>query len=137
MTIAERLKEYSVEFADITDAICNMAERQSLLQFDGPVVQPVYAKKILKLFLLTEWPVFNGEVSSWMRFYAALLPHGRTHIVEVYLMQEEAEASGTGKYLGTFRVYTVNLPDPKMIDKNEEIGALISDFLADALGLQG
>ena len=136
MTAAEMLKKHSIELMDITQAIRKMPERQSLLKFDEPGVRPVYAKRILKLLLLMEWPVFNGEVTSWMRFYAAVLQHGKTHVAEVYLMQGSEDQSQPGKYLGTFRVYSINLPDPAVLEKDEDIGSFISDFLAGDLGLQ-
>ena len=52
------------------------------------------------------------------------------------LTGQSDESPQTGKYLGTFQVYSIKLPDPKVLERDESIGALIADFLAEKLGLQ-
>ena len=94
MTTAELLRKHSIELMDITAAIRSMPEGRSLLRFEGSAVQPVYAKHILKLLLLIEWPLVNGQTEIWTRFYAAILPHGKTHVAEIYFVQECLRAFG-------------------------------------------
>ena len=118
----------SLQISDITEPVIAKGENTTLLRFPGVV--PLYAKEILAVYLLMEWPL-TGTDKDFLRSYAALLPHGKTHVVEVFFLRQNAEETLTGEYLGTTKVFSIVLPDnrytPDLDDRiSEEIWQKIS-----------
>lgn len=111
----------SLVFTDITPQINAMPEGTTLLRFsDGPL-KPSYAKELLSLFLLSEWPL-SGNInlpdiptatgaSRWLRLYAALMPHGKTHVAEIFFLLQKKEEEKQGVYLGSSKVLSILFPD--------------------------
>lgn len=114
---------------DITESIKVKGNSQgdsvTLLRFTSEGIFPVYAQEILATYLLMEWPLYPSHPEI-LRCYAALLPHGRTHVVEIFFLQQPLDAHFTGEYIGTTQIFSVTFPNNKY---NSNLDDSLSELL--------
>jgi hypothetical protein len=101
-----------VSMNDITESVKAKGENTTLLRFSQDGIFPVYAKEILASYLLMEWPL-TGSDQETMRCYAALLPHGKVHALEIFFLRQQDRETLSGEYMGTAKVLSVSIPDNK------------------------
>ncbi|MGZ3694651.1 MAG: hypothetical protein ACXWQO_10750 [Bdellovibrionota bacterium] len=125
-----RIPLVSLNISDITAAVIAKGENTTLLRFHSAGIAPLYAKQILSIYLMMEWPL-TGTDSDFVRCYAALLPHGNIHVAEVFFLRQKMEDTLTGQYLGTTKVFSVALPENKY---DEALDELISEEIWKKVG---
>lgn len=125
-----------ISIEDITDAVCQSpSDQKGFLEGDGDRgVRPMYAKEISTIYLLMHWPMFKlaqqqeAEENQGMSLYAAVLPHGRAHVAEIFFVNE-----ATGAYVGSHMVFKVNFPGGEYLQDYDEW--LMEELASKVLGV--
>ncbi|WP_127716402.1 hypothetical protein [Halobacteriovorax sp. HLS] len=106
-----------ITITDISQAVKDMPENKGFILADEDKgVKPQFAKEISAIYLLMHWPFINidgpvnideeqGLTTSGVSLYAALLPHGKKFVAEIFMASEE-----TQKYMGSVKAYSVEFP---------------------------
>ncbi|MCB0403644.1 MAG: hypothetical protein KDD51_02590 [Bdellovibrionales bacterium] len=111
---------------EITQVLKDMPAGGSFLRFDeGGELLPQYGKQVLAVFELWQSPLLLDGKQDRLRCLAALLPHGKIHVAESFFVLAD-----TNTYLGTGRVFRIDLPDGKYDETQDDI---LIDELREAL----
>lgn len=103
------MEERVVTINDITEAVKEMPDQKGFILADEERgIIPVYGSSIVALFELMNW---NFLETKGLTLYAAILPHGKTHVAEVFFIDEE-----TGKYVGSHKVFNIAFPGNEYLE---------------------
>lgn len=111
---------FKISINDITQSVKDKGENTTLLKFSSDGIVPIYAQEFLATYLLMEWPI-TGSDEEFLRCYALLLPHGKTHVAEVFFLRQKSTETLLGEYLGTTKIFTILLPENQYLQKMDEI----------------
>lgn len=98
-----------MKVSDITESVKAKGENTTLVEFHFSGITPLYSREILATYLLMEWPL-TGTDQEFLRCYALLLQHGKVFAAEVFFMRQTQAEELVGEYLGTTKVFAIELP---------------------------
>lgn len=116
-----------INLTDITSCTKDMAEGNSFLKIDPESgILPRFSKEITSVFLLADWPLFGEKIgdiekpAQILKCYAALMPHGKMYVAEIFFISENA-ANDDANYVGSTRVFTIKYPNDTYDEKYDDI----------------
>ena len=118
MSDLREIMDQTIVITDISDAVKDMPDKKGFIVADEDKgVRPQFANEITAIYLLMHWPFINtngpvkveednGLTTSGVSLYAALLPHGKKFVAEIFMASEE-----TQKYMGSTKAYSIEFPN--------------------------
>ncbi|MBT3980805.1 MAG: hypothetical protein HOE90_05580 [Bacteriovoracaceae bacterium] len=134
-TITETIVLDNIVLKEITSETKQMPVGSSFLKLDeNGNLKPAFAPEITGIFLVMNWPIFskmneNDYEGDGISLYGALMPHGKTFVVECFFAEES-----TGKYLGTHKVFSVTFPENTYLKDYDDW--LMDELAARTLGIR-
>ncbi len=117
----------NIVITDISEAVKDMPENKGFILPDSEKgIRPQFAKEISAIYLLMHWPFINidgpvgvdearGLTTSGVSMYAALLPHGKKYVAEVFMANEENQ-----NYMGSVKAFSVEFPQNEYVEDYDE-----------------
>ena len=102
--------ESKLKITDITESFREKEDGQTLLSFGPEGIRPLYSKTAVAAFVLSEMPLLAAG-QPVLRSYALLLPHGHTHVAEVFHFRQGMGEFLTGEFLGSSHIFSVVMPN--------------------------
>lgn len=118
--------EEVITIKDISRAVLEMPAPRGFIWGDSEHgIRPRYAKSVKALYLIMHWPYISDDDSeideesgisgSGMSMYGALMEHGKTHVVEIFMADEK-----TQKYHGSHKTFSVDFPENKYVEEYDD-----------------
>lgn len=138
--VSEDILEKTIEVKDISNAVLEMPmPRGFVMSDDERGIKPRYAKEIKSLYLIMHWPIISEDESvvdeesgiseSGMSMYAAVLPHGKTHVAEIFFVDEKSNS-----YRGTHKSFSIDFPENQYLEEYDDW--LMDELAGKVLGVK-
>jgi diadenosine tetraphosphatase ApaH/serine/threonine PP2A family protein phosphatase len=119
--------EQQITITDISDSVKEMPDPKGFILPDSEKgVSPQFAPEISAIYLLMHWPFLNEEgpvrvdeekglTTSGTSLYAALLPHGKKYVAEVFMANEHDQS-----YMGSIKAFSIEFPNNQYVEDYDE-----------------